>query len=151
MRTTFGALALATTLSLGVTACEIPEDDSATAADSAEVNTKAEKPAKEKKKSDKPKETKGQENARRAAESYLDLSAFSRSGLIKQLKFEGYSAADAKYGVDAQKANWKKQAAASGENYLSMSSFSRSGLIDQLVFEGFSQKQAEYGADQNGL
>ena len=46
-----------------------------------------------------PSETAGQENARRSAESYLDTAAFSRSGLIKQLQFEGYSAADASYGV----------------------------------------------------
>ena len=82
---------------------------------------------------------------------YLDLSAFSRTGLIKQLKFEGYSEKDAIYGVDAQKANWNKQAAASAQNYLDMSSFSRQGLIDQLKFEGFTEEQAVFGVNQNGL
>ena len=38
-----------------------------------------------------PKETAGQENARKAAESYLDMSAFSRDGLIQQLMFEGFT------------------------------------------------------------
>ncbi|MCD4527431.1 Ltp family lipoprotein [Nocardioides sp. cx-173] len=71
--------------------------------------------------------------------------------MIKQLKFEGFSQKDAEYGVDAQKANWKKQAAASAQTYLDMSSFSRDGLIQQLKFEGYTQEQAEYGATQVGL
>ena len=58
-----------------------------------------------------PGETAGQENARRSAESYLDGQAFSRSGLIKQLKFDGYSTADATYGVDAVSPDWNEQAA----------------------------------------
>jgi hypothetical protein len=45
-------------------------------------------------------ETAGQENARRSAESYLDTSPFSRSGLIEQLKFEGYTEQQAVYGVN---------------------------------------------------
>jgi colicin import membrane protein len=45
-------------------------------------------------------ETVGQENARRSVESYLDYSAFSRSGLIEQLEFEGYTAQQAVYGVN---------------------------------------------------
>ena len=72
-------------------------------------------------------------------------------GLIKQLKFEGYSEKGAIYGVDAQKANWNKQAAASAQNYLDMSSFWRQGLIDQLKFEGFTEEQAVFGVNQNGL
>ncbi len=153
MKNILGAAMLASVLTMTMTACEVPEDGK-TAADGASVNqTKAkDKSAKaEKAKSDAPKETAGQENARESAESYLDFSAFSRSGLIKQLKFEGYSEKDATYGVDAQKADWMKQAAASAENYLEMSSFSRAGLIQQLKFEGFTQEQAEFGAKKNGL
>jgi hypothetical protein len=85
-----------------------------------------------------PGETAAQENARRSAEDYLGTSAFSRSGLIKQLKFEGYSTADATYGVDAVSPDWNEQAAKSAANYLDISSFSRSGLIHQLKFEGFT-------------
>jgi hypothetical protein len=152
MKKLLGAAMLASVLTMTMTACEVPEDGK-TAADSASVNQKKkDKPAKsEKAKSDAPKETAGQENARESAASYLDYSAFSRTGLIKQLKFEGYSEKDAIYGVDAQKADWMKQAAASGENYLEMSSFSRDGLIQQLKFEGFTQEQAEFGARKNGL
>lgn len=92
-------------------------------------------------------ETKAQENARKSAKSYLNYSAFSRSGLIKQLEYEKYSTADATYGVDAQGADWNAQAVKSGKSYLEYSAFSRSGLIKQLEFEGFSLEQATYGTD----
>jgi hypothetical protein len=49
----------------------------------------------------KPGETVAQENARRSAESYIDTAAFSRSGLIGQLKYEGFTQAQATYGVNA--------------------------------------------------
>lgn len=122
-----------------------------TAADRAEVNQKGkakDKPAKE---DSGPQETTAQENARESAEMYLNTSSFSRSGLIQQLKFEGFSEKDATYGVDAQHANWNEQAAASAETYLDTSSFSRSGLIQQLKFEGFTEQQATYAANQVGL
>lgn len=92
-------------------------------------------------------ETKAQENARKSAKSYLNYSAFSRSGLIKQLEYEKYSTADATYGVDAQGADWNAQAVKSGKSYLAYSAFSRSGLIKQLAFEGFTTDQATYGTD----
>ena len=97
-----------------------------------------------------PEETMGQSNARQSAENYLSVSAFSRKGLIEQLKFESYSTADATYAVDAISVDWNEQAAKSAENYLSISSFSRSSLIEQLVFEGFTQAQASYGATAAG-
>jgi hypothetical protein len=96
-------------------------------------------------------ETVSQQNAVRSAEQYLSFAPFSRSGLIDQLEFEGYSTEDATYGVDAQNADWNEQAAKSGESYLEISAFSRSGLIDQLEFEGYTSEQAAYGADANGL
>ena len=143
-------LAAALTIA-ALAACEVPEE-SGTAADRAGVNQKKDGPAKgQKAKSAAPKESVSQENARESAESYLDMSAFSRVGLIKQLKFEGFSQKDAEYGVDAQKADWNKQAAASAESYLEMSSFSRQGLIDQLMFEGFTRPQAEHGVGKVGL
>lgn len=45
-------------------------------------------------------ETGGQTNAVKKAESYLDYTAFSRSGLIEQLEYEGFSTEDATYAVD---------------------------------------------------
>jgi hypothetical protein len=97
------------------------------------------------------KETVNQVNARRAAANYLSISPFSRSGLIEQLEFEGFNTADATYGVDSQKANWKEQAAKSAKNYLKLTSFSRSGLIEQLEFEGFTLEEATFGVDTTGL
>ena len=93
-------------------------------------------------------ETSGQRNARSSAESYLEFSAFSRTGLIEQLEFEEFSRADAEYAVDALDVDWNEQAVKSAESYLEFSSFSLSGLIDQLEFEGFTPSQAEYGANQ---
>jgi hypothetical protein len=93
------------------------------------------------------KENVNQSNARKKAASYLSLSAFSRSGLIKQLEFEGFSNADATYGADAQNAEWNKQAAKAAGNYLKLSAFSRSGLIKQLEYEGYSNEDATFGTD----
>jgi host cell surface-exposed lipoprotein len=96
-------------------------------------------------------ETVSQRNARQKAAEYLDLMAFSRSGLIEQLVFEGFTQGDAAYGVDALNVDWNEQAAKKAAEYLDLMSFSRSGLIEQLVFEGFSQVQAEYGVSTTGL
>ena len=46
-----------------------------------------------------PKETVSQSNAKKAAKSYLGLMAFSRTSLIEQLEFEGFTQAQAEYGV----------------------------------------------------
>lgn len=89
--------------------------------------------------------TLAQENAIDAAENYLDMSGFSRSGLIDQLEFEDYSVADATFAVDHLDVDWNAEAAESAESYLEMTSFSRSGLIEQLEFEGFTTAQAERG------
>ena len=97
------------------------------------------------------KETVAQSNAKKSATSYLKYSAFSRTGLIDQLEFEGFSTADATYGVDAQIADWNAQAAKSAKAYLKLMPFSRTSLIDQLVFEGYTQAQAEYGVSTTGL
>jgi hypothetical protein len=95
--------------------------------------------------------TVSQMNARQKAVEYLDFTSFSRSGLIGQLEFEGFTQEDAAYGVDALNVDWNEQAAKKAAEYLDFTSFSRSGLIDQLVFEGFTQAQAEYGVSTTGL
>ncbi len=87
-------------------------------------------------------------NAIDAAQSYLDYSAFSRTGLIGQLEYEGYKTADATFAVDYLKVDWNKQAAKSAESYLDYSSFSRDGLIQQLQYEGFTYEQAVYGVNK---
>ena len=96
-------------------------------------------------------ETPGEANARASAEDYLDFSAFSKQGLIKQLKFEGYSQAEAEYAVNAVEADWFAEAEEAAEDYLDFSSFSRQGLVKQLKFDGFTQEQAEHGAESQGL
>ena len=97
-----------------------------------------------------PVETLSETNARGSAAAYLDSGAFSRSGLIDQLKYEGYSTADATYGVDAQGADWNEEAALSAKEYLNSGSFSASELYDQLVYEGFTSSQASYGVHAVG-
>lgn len=93
-------------------------------------------------------ETVSQQQAVSAARDYLRFTAFSRSGLIDQLEFEGYSTEDATYAVDHVGADWFEQAALSAEQYLQFSAFSKSGLIDQLLFEGFTEEEAAYGVEQ---
>ena len=95
--------------------------------------------------------TLSQTQAVRKAESYLGYSAFSKSGLVKQLEFEGFSKEDSVYGVDNCGADWMEQASLKAESYLDYSAFSRSGLIEQLEFEGFTSEQAIYGVDSVGL
>lgn len=98
-----------------------------------------------------PQVTAEQENAIGSAEDYLDYAAFSRSGLIGQLKYEGYSTAVATFAVDHVSVNWNQQAYLKALEYLDYSHFSRLGLIGQLKYEGFTTKQATYGVTKAGL
>jgi hypothetical protein len=98
-----------------------------------------------------PKYTGSQEQAIGSASDYLNTQAFSRSGLIGQLKYEKFSVADATFAVDHITVNWMKQAEASAKEYLDGQSFSRDGLIGQLKYEGFTQFQAVYGVNHAGL
>ena len=90
----------------------------------------------------------GEKNALEKALQYLDYTAFSYSGLIEQLEFEGFTHSEAAYGADHCGADWNEQAAKKAKQYLEYSPFSRSELIDQLVFEGFTRQQAEYGVSK---
>lgn len=95
--------------------------------------------------------TKAQENAVKKAKSYLNVMAFSRNGLIKQLEYEGFTNEEAVYGVDNISVDWNEQAVKKAKSYLDLMAFSKSGLISQLEYEGFTYEQAVYGAEQNGL
>lgn len=97
-----------------------------------------------------PEATLGEKNALNSALDYLNYTAFSYSGLIKQLEYEGYTHEEAEYGVKNSGANWNEQAARSAKAYLDFTSFSRDGLIAQLEHEGFTRQQAEYGAQAVG-
>lgn len=99
-----------------------------------------------------PKETltMGQKNALSAAKDYLSSMAFSYSGLIEQLEYEGYSTEDATYAADKCGADWNEQAAKCAKNYMDSMSFSRDSLKEQLTYEGFTAEQAEYGVTAAG-
>lgn len=92
----------------------------------------------------------GENNALSKALSYLDVLAFSYSGLITQLEYEGYTHQEAVYAVDNCGADWNEQAALKTQSYLDYSAFSREGLIEQLEYEGFTREQAEYGVQSVG-
>ncbi len=84
----------------------------------------------------KPVYTLEQENALGAARSYLDLTGFSRQGLIDQLSSEygsGFPIDVATWAADAVGADWNAEAVESAQSYLDMTSFSRQGLYDQLT------------------
>ena len=105
----------------------------------------------------KPKTTVAQREAIESAQSYVEMSGFSRAGLIKQLTSsygEGFKLADATYAVDHIKVSWYAEAVESARSYLEMGGFSRSGLIQQLhskYGEQFTLKQATYAANKVGL
>ena len=88
-------------------------------------------------------------SALQKAHDYLNYSAFSRTGLIEQLEYEGFSKDDATYAVDNCGADWKAQAALKAKEYRKLTAFSHKGLVEQLEFEGFTHEQAEYGATQS--
>ena len=92
----------------------------------------------------------GEKNALKKAQSYLNYSAFSRSGLIKQLEYEGFTPEQCKYAVDRCNADWYEQAVKKARSYVNYSAFSRNGLVHQLEYEGFTSGEAEHGADNCG-
>lgn len=86
-----------------------------------------------------------QQNAVRKAQQYLNVTSFSRQGLIEQLEYDGFSTADATLAVDSITVDWNQQAVAKAKQYLNVTSFSRQGLIEQLQYDGFTASQAAYG------
>lgn len=94
--------------------------------------------------------TMGQRNALSKAHQYLSVMAFSHSGLIKQLEYEGFTKDEATHGADNCGADWNEQAAKKAQQYIDIMSFSRQRLIDQLKYDGFTQSQAEYGVSAVG-
>ena len=89
-----------------------------------------------------------------SAESYLEMSGFSKQGLYEQLSSasgEGFSPAEAQYAVDHVDADWNKEAVESARSYLDMSPMSRAELIQQLSSssgEGFTYAQALYAVNK---
>lgn len=87
----------------------------------------------------------GQQNAISKAKSYLSLAGFSRTGIIDQLEFEGFSTEDATFGADNAGADWNAECAEKAKAYLDMTAFSRDALYDQLAFEGFQPAEIDFG------
>ena len=135
-----------------VTATETPTntDDEASRQIEEEASKKVEEAAATAAADSQPETTLGQSNAAKKARDYLKFMPFSRSGLIEQLEFEGFTTEDATYAVDNVTVDWNEQAAQKAQEYLDFMAFSREELIGQLVFEGFSQSEAEYGATAVG-
>lgn len=94
--------------------------------------------------------TVNQKNVMRRAKDYLNYTAFSYTGLIKQLEYEQFSHEDAVWAADNCNADWNEQALLKAKDYLDYTAFSYTGLIDQLEYEGFTTEQATYGADNCG-
>jgi hypothetical protein len=97
-----------------------------------------------------------------SATDYLRMDGFSKSGLIDQVKYEGFSTTNATLGATVAARRmakqkgitviffWKREAYQSAKSYAEFAHFSRSGMIEQLEYEGFTHKQAVYGAEHVG-
>ncbi|MBN1530037.1 MAG: Ltp family lipoprotein [Thermoleophilaceae bacterium] len=137
-------------VSMGADSCTTEEDQPAEKAPAASEgnNNSAADEAPE------PDLTSGQENALRAAENYLDLSGFSKAGLIQQLSSpagDGYSKADATFAANHVDADWNAEAVESAQNYLDISPMSKDALIQQLsaaAGDKFTPAQARYAANK---
>jgi hypothetical protein len=109
-----------------------------------------EKPAAEKK----PEMTSGQKNALESAQNYVEMSGFSKAGLIQQLSSsagDGYSKADATFAANHVGADWNKEAVESAKNYLEITPMSKDGLIQQLsssAGDKYTEVQARYAANK---
>ncbi len=152
-------------LLLGVSACELPEEDADSALDEAasEVEQAADgtKGKGRKQNEEKDEFTPEQDNAIRAGLNYLDFSGFSREGLIRQLSSkagDGYPEQVARFAVrqieKRDAVNWKAEAAEAAEGYLDLSAFSCEGLVQQLssrAGDQFTAEQARHGATKAGI
>ena len=81
----------------------------------------------------KPTVTAGQRNALGRAKVLLTKDIFSKALLKSQLVREGYSDADAQYGVDHCGANWNQQAYAAAKLILSRNYYSKEQLVTILL------------------
>jgi len=97
-----------------------------------------------------------QKNAQRSAIAYLNISGFSRAGLIDQLSSpygDQYRVQDATIAVDRLDVDWNAQAARSAAQYPQMMGFPCAGLIDQPSSSygpKYTRAQAEFGERQAG-
>lgn len=95
-----------------------------------------------------------EKNALKEAKSYMECEYldYSRTRLIEQLEYLGYSIESATKAVDSLVVDWNAQAASAAKSYMSneLLSFSRKRLIEQLEYDGYTPEQAEFGAKSVG-
>ena len=78
-----------------------------------------------------------------SAQSYIDMAAFSKKSLRKQLAFEKHPEASVKYAVENVNADWVAEAKESLASYQALGSLSKSELRGQLEFEGFTASEVD--------
>ena len=88
------------------------------------------------------------ENAIESAEAYNKIFAYSKKGLIENLKYEGFSEDIAECAVKSINANWKENCVRSAYSYLDLSPFSKEELIHQLDYDGFTPEEIDYAMNQ---
>ena len=88
------------------------------------------------------------ENAIESAEAYNKVFAYSKKGLIENLKYEGFSEDIAECAVKSINANWKENCVRSAYSYLDLSPFSKEELIHQLDYDGFTAEEIDYAMDK---
>jgi hypothetical protein len=100
-----------------------------------------------------PQYTASQQAAIQDANGYLSTEpGFSMQGLIDQLEFDKFSAADATFAVNHITVDWDQQAADDAKNYQTTEGgFSCGSMVQQLEFDKFTPEQAAYGANSVGL
>ena len=92
-----------------------------------------------------------EESALKAAKDYLECTAFSRDGLIKQLEVDKkFTHSESVYAVDNCGADWNDQALKTAQSYLKIGGVGYSGMVDQLVYVGFTSEEAAYAVDNCG-
>ena len=96
---------------------------------------------------EKPQETQSQKQAIIKAKEYLEIIAFSKTGLIEMLEYDGFTNKDATYAVNNITVNWNQQAVLSAKSFLDTISFSKIGLIEMLEYDGFTNKEATYAVN----
>ena len=80
-----------------------------------------------------------------SAQGYLDMGAFSKKSLTKQLKFEGHEKPAIDYALANVNVDWDAEAVESVGNYQDLDAgMSPAELKNQLEFEGFTASQVEH-------
>ena len=82
--------------------------------------------------------TDSQRKAFNEALSYLEAGAFSRYGLIEQLKEDSIPFLDANFAVDHLKVDWYEQAYREAKDYLKIRTYTLEEMIEQLKEDRFS-------------